>query len=299
MNRASLLPRLSLRPWLAVALGLATLAAASSTRAQISLDLPPSLLESASGERTAERLTLPFPESGVVRLLLGMDVTNGFRPPEGPARVRVASLQNVLLVAPAEWTHPVQWMKDGGPIAGATDRTYSIPVATAAAAGLYSLAPTAPAPHIATAIRLDVAPAETLGNVSARLRLAPGESVQVLGFVIRGSESKELLVRAIGPSLRVFGVAATVRRPWLRIFNAAGEELNAVRPAVVLPPSYWASVFRRAGAFPLSDADLYSEACDVISLPPGAYTVHLSDLTKGGGELLAEVYELDPDVTVL
>jgi hypothetical protein len=228
-----------------------------------------------------------------------MDLSNGFRPPEAPARIRVALFQGVQISVPAEWTHPIQWTRDGVAIPGATGRTYSIPISVAEVSGLYGLVQSAPFPHLATAVRIEVTALEDLGNVSARVRLEPGESTQVLGFVVRGTLPKELLVRAVGPTLRSFGVANPVRHPRLRIFTATGEELNVVRPAVIFPPSYWDAVFRRAGAFPIVDEERLYQAYDVISLKPGAYTLHLSDGTKQGGEILGEVYEIEPDLTVL
>src|SRR5213075_1119890 len=45
-----------------------------------------------------------------------------------------------------------------------------------------------------------------LGNISTRLPVGSGDNVLIAGFQITGSSSKQLVVRAIGPSLAQFGL---------------------------------------------------------------------------------------------
>ena len=41
----------------------------------------------------------------------------------------------------------------------------------------------------------------TLANIATRIRVQPGDNALIGGFIINGSESKKVIVRAIGPSL--------------------------------------------------------------------------------------------------
>jgi hypothetical protein len=48
----------------------------------------------------------------------------------------------------------------------------------------------------------------TLGNVSTRLRVETGDDVLIGGFIVDGTQPKQVIVRAIGPSLPLAGVLA-------------------------------------------------------------------------------------------
>ena len=52
-----------------------------------------------------------------------------------------------------------------------------------------------------------VPPLSRFLNISTRLRVQTGDNVLIGGFIITGTDAKEVIVRAIGPSLGDFGVA--------------------------------------------------------------------------------------------
>ena len=56
----------------------------------------------------------------------------------------------------------------------------------------------------------------SLGNLSARSRVAGGGGELIAGFVVRGETAATLLVRAVGPSLGNFGLAEALRSPRLK-----------------------------------------------------------------------------------
>jgi outer membrane lipase/esterase len=56
-------------------------------------------------------------------------------------------------------------------------------------------------------------------NVSARGTVGTGENVLIAGFIISGSQSKKIIVRAFGPSLVNSGVSGTLPDPTLTIVN--------------------------------------------------------------------------------
>lgn len=224
-------------------------------------------------------------------LVMNLDIANGFVAPAGPSRVRVPPGETVHLVMPASWPVPIQWRKNNVPIAGATNSTLSLVNVTAEDSGDY-LVTGAPFPLIATGIRLEVVPAGTTGNFSSRLLLQPGTDTQIVGFVITGKTTKSLLVRAVGPTLASFGVSNRVAQPRIAFFDSKGQPYGWARVAVVLPPEYWDALFASAGAFPLTGGEQAYLSYDVGPFPPGAYTIHVTDASRGGGTVLVEAYEL-------
>ncbi|MBP7140461.1 MAG: hypothetical protein KBA71_01030 [Opitutaceae bacterium] len=236
---------------------------------------------------------------GITRLLLASDLQNGFAPPEAAGRVRVPPAEQVWLVAPQNWPHAIQWTKNGKPVEGAISSPLILRQVTFSDSGTYGLASPSPSngnfPVISTRVQLDVVRDGHFCNLSARVDLRPGRDVQIVGFVVDGQTPKRLLIRTVGPSLESFGLSNSAREPRFRLLRGDGTEFIVIRPAVVLPQEYWTSLFSQAGAFPLKSegAERPHIAYDTFDLPPGAYTVHVSDDTGVGGVALVEVYEFD------
>ncbi|HSP46219.1 MAG TPA: NHL repeat-containing protein [Chthoniobacterales bacterium] len=59
-------------------------------------------------------------------------------------------------------------------------------------------------------------------NVSTRLRVQPGENALIGGFIATGSATKTIIVRALGPSLRNFGIAGFLSDPRLELRDHNG-----------------------------------------------------------------------------
>ena len=132
-----------------------------------------------------------------------------------------------------------------------------------------------------------------LVNISTLARLSSPTDSIVSGFVISGATSRQVLVRAVGPTLGAFGVGDALPNPVLSIFQ--GETLVATNSA-------WAGLtrdateslsgaFDRAGAFRLVD-ESSRDAALVASLAPGAYTVQVKSANGSSGAALLEVYDL-------
>lgn len=140
-------------------------------------------------------------------------------------------------------------------------------------------------------VRVAVDETARFANLSTRAQVRPGDPL-IVGFVIRGPGSKQMLVRGIGPGLATFRVPGALVDPALRIFDSAGSSLVAsddwVGNGGQTSPDYVAS---RVGAFPLSTGS--SDAAVVVSLPPGAYTAVISGKLEASGVVLAELYDAD------
>jgi hypothetical protein len=142
-------------------------------------------------------------------------------------------------------------------------------------------------------------------NVSTRGVVLPGHPM-IVGFVVSGTNARDVLIRAVGPSLVSFGVSGawadpdfTIRRvgysssyfrlyyhyrDWSRIERSQGQsEPNFDSVAA------FRKVFDRVGAFHLLDDS--KDAAMIAHLEPGAYTVVAeTGPADPGGEALVEVY---------
>lgn len=126
----------------------------------------------------------------------------------------------------------------------------------------------------------------SLINLSVRAQVGGAESPS-LGFVINGTTSKRVLIRAIGPTLGVFGVSDVLTDPRLQLFQGSaliGENDNWGGTASLT------TAFASVGAFPLADSTS-KDAALVVTLAPGAYTVLVSGVGNTAGATLLEVYD--------
>lgn len=186
-----------------------------------------------------------------------------------------------------------QWRRDGVPIDGATGATLTMRNIPLDQGGRYEVTVTDGASTLTTApAEITVAPISRIANLSVRTRAGPGQQALTIGFVIgRGNPfaRKDVLVRAVGPSLTSLGVAGVIADPQLSVFNAAGFALGG--------NDNWggdsqiADATVRVGAFPLSNAQSRDAARYLGSYPPSAYRVEIGGVAGSSGVVLAEIYD--------
>lgn len=188
--------------------------------------------------------------------------------------------------------------------------TFGLPVDGEDAAILRTLAPNLYTVHvsgvdatdgIALAEIYDVSVLETgrLRNVSGRGTVAGGDQVMIGGFVISGTTAKTMLLRGIGPGLVPYGITAALGNPRLTLYHMQDD--GAVEIAAnddwQSDPDAGAAIAAaalRLGAFPLADDS--PDAALLLTLAPGAYTVHLSSADQFlSGVGLVEIYDADED----
>src|SRR5581483_9141937 len=98
---------------------------------------------------------------------------------------------------------------------------------------------------------------------------------------------KQILIRAVGPSLGLFGVSAPLANPTLTLFDATGQ--------VIATNTGWAdnaqlsTVANTVGAFHFIAGSKDSAVLVVVA--PGAYTAQVSSATSSGTALI-EVYDV-------
>jgi hypothetical protein len=124
-------------------------------------------------------------------------------------------------------------------------------------------------------------PAQT-SNLATRLQVLPGDNAMIGGFIITGAHAKNVLIRALGPSLAGAGVSGPLQNPSLELHDSSGE-------VVVLNDNWkdWQRIdIEASGISPADDR----EAAIMQILQPGAYTA----VVRGdpGGVALLEVYDL-------
>jgi hypothetical protein len=136
-------------------------------------------------------------------------------------------------------------------------------------------------------------------NVSMRGTVSPGHPL-IVGLIV--PVASEVLIRAVGPSLRSFGVTGVWSDPDFQLYSgdklySSFEKHNADwdAPAGGLTPDSpgpgLQKVFSYVAAFPLQ-ADS-KDAADVVRLTPGNYSVVCTAAPNDpGGDVLIEVYFL-------
>lgn len=145
-----------------------------------------------------------------------------------------------------------------------------------------------------------------LVNISTRGPVETGDNVMIGGFIIEGTTPKTVLIRGRGPSMASapFFVSGVLANPFLRLFSG---------PTVIAENDNWqeapscggfacgaAAQITATGSDPCqpnpgqgtAPADCTLESVILITLTPGAYTVHLTSANGAGGVGLVEIFQL-------
>ncbi len=131
----------------------------------------------------------------------------------------------------------------------------------------------------------------SLINIATRAQVGTGGNILIPGFVIGGSGTEELLVRADGPALTQFGVGGALAQPSLSLFDSTGKVIatNTVWGTDTSPtPAQIAGIASSVGAFALTLGS--ADSVLVADLAPGAYTIQVSGVSSTTGVALAEIY---------
>ncbi len=127
-------------------------------------------------------------------------------------------------------------------------------------------------------------------NLSTRAYVQAGEGVLIGGFVVSGPAYKRLLIRAIGPTLRGFGVDNAILDPVLTIYSGTRIVAQNDRWESAEQPAAIVLATRRIGAFDLAAGG--EDAALLVTLPPGAYTVEVKGKAGAEGVALLEIYDV-------
>ena len=125
-----------------------------------------------------------------------------------------------------------------------------------------------------------------LANISTRAFVSTGDNIVIAGFILGGNNGDDRIVlRGIGPSLTILGVANALANPTMEV-----RDSNA---AVVVTNDDWqddpaqAAELTAAGLAPTDPL----ESGIATTLSPGLYTALLAGLNNSAGVGVVEVYD--------
>ncbi len=122
-------------------------------------------------------------------------------------------------------------------------------------------------------------------NISTRVLVGSGDNVAIAGFIVAGSEAKNVIIRAMGPSLTGAGISNALQDPMLELHDSSG--------ALVASNDNWKDTQQaEIQASGLAPAD-ERESAIVQTLSPGAYTAIVRGKDGADGIGLIEGYDLD------
>jgi hypothetical protein len=132
-------------------------------------------------------------------------------------------------------------------------------------------------------------PRADLANISNRGLVGVGNEAKITGFIVDGGVPRNVVIRALGPTLTRYGVTNVLQNPRLEVYRSTEKiadnddwvdgPLNRPHVAVFPPPA----------PFHLVPGDSREPALD-LSLEPGAYTVIVTGVNGSSGVVLTEVF---------
>jgi hypothetical protein len=132
-------------------------------------------------------------------------------------------------------------------------------------------------------------PAPTLVNFSTRASVQTGQGVTIAGFILTGTDSKQVVVRGLGPTLTQYGVSGALADPTLQLVDGSGKS--------IFINDNWKETqqagIQATGLAPHNDA----ESAIRIALQPGNYTAILAGKNGATGVGLVEVYDIEKSVS--
>ena len=182
----------------------------------------------------------------------------------------------------------IQWRLYSGPApVGFADPNQASTTVSFTQAGAYTLLLSAnDGVHTVAydALVVHVTARASMANISTRVDVQSGQSVSIGGFIIAATAAKNVIVRAIGPSLADAGVQGSLADPTLELWDSSGN--------LVQTNDNWKDTQEQAIRDTMLAPSNDLEAAIVASLQPGAYTAIVSGKNGTTGVGLVEIYDL-------
>jgi hypothetical protein len=133
-----------------------------------------------------------------------------------------------------------------------------------------------------------------LSNISTRSLVQTGDSVMIGGFIVEGTQTKRVILRAIGPELTQYGIPNPLADPNLELHNSAGALIasNDNWMTTIIGGIITADQVRDIMNSGLAPSDS-RESAIIANLPPGNYTAIVRGKNIVIGVALVEVYDID------
>jgi hypothetical protein len=134
----------------------------------------------------------------------------------------------------------------------------------------------------------------SLGNISTRSFVEPGQNVMIGGFVVQGTGAKRVIIRAIGPELTQHGITNALADPRLELHKQSGALIasndnwqTTILGGVITGNQV--SDIQNSGHAPSAA----SESAIIANLQPGNYTAIVRGVSNTTGVALVEAYDLN------
>ena len=132
----------------------------------------------------------------------------------------------------------------------------------------------------------------SLSNLSTRGYVGTGASQMIAGFIVSGTGSTTVTIRALGPTLTALGVSGALSNPVLQIYDGAGN--------LVTSNDNYADHSSASAVASSGKANIDSlEPAVQITVTPGSYTAIVSGSAGSTGNALVEVYNEDTSSTTI
>lgn len=189
----------------------------------------------------------------------------------------------------------IQWKKDGVDIIGETGESLVIDQTEAGDLGSYTVEVSSPLGSVVSSppavLSTNADASARFVNISTRASVRTADGVAIAGFVLSGSESKEVLFRMAGPSLEELGLDSFLENPTMQLFvGGQGQDFNDNWGNATAQIEV-AAAFDSVGAFPFDDGS--SDSAMLLDLAQGGYTVIGKGVENATGIALIELYETD------
>jgi sugar lactone lactonase YvrE len=126
-------------------------------------------------------------------------------------------------------------------------------------------------------------PTAQLTNISTRALVQTGQGVTIAGFILTGTDLKQIVVRGLGPTLTQFGVSGALADPTLSLHDSTHS---------IFSNDNWKETqqagIQATGLAPPNDL----ESAIRIAVQPGNYTAILAGKNGTTGIGLVEVYDI-------
>jgi cyclophilin family peptidyl-prolyl cis-trans isomerase len=133
---------------------------------------------------------------------------------------------------------------------------------------------------------IDSGPGSALLNISTRGLVNADPDVLIGGFFVGGSDPKQILVRAIGPSLAAAGVPNPLANPSLGFFNGQGTQVDSNDDWMTSPQQ---AQIQASGLAPTDP----KESAVLQTLTAGPYTAVVRGVSNGTGVASVQIYQLN------
>jgi hypothetical protein len=125
-----------------------------------------------------------------------------------------------------------------------------------------------------------------------------GDNVMIGGFIVQGTQTKRVIIRAIGPELGAppYDIPNALTNPTLELHDGTGALIasNDSWVRTIIGGIITTNQVREIQASGYAPRD-GRESAIIADLPPGNYTAIVRGVSNTTGVALAEVYDLDAD----